>query len=134
MIEQITSKQVGDGLDVSAVQQVMQPEEIVALQRYAAQLQMDKQIIAYAVRIAIFMGMTNPAVAATQFTAYMALANVAISVGNYWQGVVAERVNYQTVLYVDAALVVLALCVIPFLKNREEKKPTTVVPNWPAVR
>jgi predicted MFS family arabinose efflux permease len=63
----------------------------------------------------------------------MALANVAISVGNYWQGVVAERVNYQTVLYVDAALVVLALCVIPFLKNREDKKPTIVVPNRVAV-
>jgi PAT family beta-lactamase induction signal transducer AmpG len=54
--------------------------------------------MAYAVRIAIFMGMTNPAVAATQFTAYMALSNVAISVGNYWQGAVAERMNYQTAL------------------------------------
>jgi PAT family beta-lactamase induction signal transducer AmpG len=77
--------------------------------------------MAYAVRIAIFMGMTNPAVAATQFTAYMALSNVAISIGNYWQGMVAERMNYQTALYVDSALVVLALCVIPFLKNREDR-------------
>ena len=41
--------------------------------------------------------------------------------------------NYQTALYVDAALVVLALCVIPFLKNREEKKPTIVVPDKVAV-
>jgi len=89
--------------------------------------------MAYAVRIAIFMGMTNPAVAATQFTAYMALANVAISVGNYWQGVVAERMNYQTALYVDAALVVLALCVIPFLKNREERKPANALPDKLAV-
>lgn len=78
--------------------------------------------MAYAVRIAIFMGMTNPAVAATQFTAYMALSNVAISIGNYWQGMVAERMNYQTALYLDAAIVVLALCVMPFLKNREEHK------------
>jgi predicted MFS family arabinose efflux permease len=85
------------------------------------------------VRIAIFMGMTNPAVAATQFTAYMALSNVAISVGNYWQGAVAERMNYQTALYVDAALVILALCVIPFLKNREEKKRPIVVPKNVAV-
>jgi hypothetical protein len=36
--------------------------------------------------------------------------------------------NYQTALYVDAALVILALCVIPFLKNREEKRPPIVVP------
>ena len=75
--------------------------------------------IAFAVRMAIFMGMTNPLVAATQFTTYMALSNVAISVGNYWQGVVAERFDYSTALYIDSALIILALCVIPFLKDRE---------------
>jgi hypothetical protein len=41
--------------------------------------------------------------------------------------------NYQTALYVDAALVVLALCVIPFLKNREEKRPPVVLPDKVAV-
>ena len=75
--------------------------------------------IAFAVRIAIFMGMTNPLVAATQFTSYMALSNVAISVGNYWQGLVAERFDYSTALYIDSALIILALCVIPFLKDRD---------------
>jgi PAT family beta-lactamase induction signal transducer AmpG len=75
--------------------------------------------IAFAVRMAIFMGMTNPLVAATQFTTYMALSNVAISVGNYWQGVVAERFDYSTALYIDSALIILALCVMPFLKDRE---------------
>jgi len=78
--------------------------------------------MAFAVRIAIFMGMTNPAVAATQFTAYMAFSNVAISMGNYWQGMVAERMGYAVALYVDAALVVLALSVIPFLQDRLEKR------------
>ena len=77
--------------------------------------------MAYAVRIAMFMGMTNPVVAATQFTAYMALSNVAISTGNYWQGMVAERMDYAVVLTLDAAIVTLALCVLPFLKDREEK-------------
>ena len=80
----------------------------------------------YGVRIALFMGMTNPAVAATQFTAYMALSNVAISMGNYWQGMVAERMSYSTALYLDAAIVILALCVLPFLKDREEKRPEAV--------
>jgi PAT family beta-lactamase induction signal transducer AmpG len=75
--------------------------------------------IAFAVRMAIFMGMTNPLVAATQFTTYMALSNVAISIGNYWQGVVAERFDYSTALYIDAAIIILALCVMPFLKDRE---------------
>ena len=74
--------------------------------------------MAFAVRVAIFMGMTNPLVAATQFTAYMALSNVAISVGNFWQGMVAERFDYSTALYIDSALVILPLCVIPFLEDR----------------
>ena len=79
----------------------------------------------YGVRIALFMGMTNPAVAATQFTAYMALSNVAISLGNYWQGMVAERMDYSVALYLDAAIVILAVSVMPFLKDREEKRPET---------
>ena len=78
--------------------------------------------MAFAVRIAIFMGMTNPRVAATQFTTYMSMAAIAISIGNYWQGLVAERFGYSTALYIDAALVILALCVMPFLEDRQPQK------------
>jgi len=67
------------------------------------------------------MGMTNPAVAATQFTAFMGMSNVAISIGNYWQGVVAESMGYAVVLYLDALLAVLVILVIPFLCEREER-------------
>lgn len=52
MIAQVTDNNVGDKLDVTAVRQILQPEEISALQRYTSQLKVDKQIIAYAVRIA----------------------------------------------------------------------------------
>jgi len=52
MIEQVTNKNIGDRLDVTAVKEILQPQEVVALQEYTAQLKMDKQIIAYAVRIA----------------------------------------------------------------------------------
>jgi predicted MFS family arabinose efflux permease len=68
--------------------------------------------------------MTSPAVAATQFTAYMAISNLAISAGNLWQGAVAERMGYEMALTIDAAFVVVALAVIPFLKNREETVKT----------
>lgn len=67
----------------------------------------------------VFMGMTNPAVAATQFTAFMAMSNLAISYSNYWQGTIAERFDYSTVLYFDALFMLVPLAVIPFLKNRE---------------
>jgi PAT family beta-lactamase induction signal transducer AmpG len=92
--------------------------------------------MAYGVRNAIFMGMTNPAVAATQFTAFMGMANLAISVTNYWQGAVAERIDYATVFYLDALFAVLVILVIPFLRGREahpaERRPP-VASELPAV-
>ena len=75
----------------------------------------------FSLNAAIFMGMTSPLVAATQFTAYMAMGNIAISIGNLWQGMVAERIGYSTALYIDAALILVPLAVLPFLKNREVK-------------
>jgi len=77
--------------------------------------------MAFGVRNAIFMGMTNPAVAATQFTAFMGMANMAISFGNYWQGIVAESMGYAVVLYLDALFAMLVILVIPFLREREER-------------
>lgn len=79
--------------------------------------------MAFGVRNAIFMGMTNPAVAATQFTAFMGMSNLAISAANYWQGVVAERIDYSMVFYLDAVLAVLVILIIPFLRDRKEKMP-----------
>jgi len=67
------------------------------------------------------MGMTNPAVAATQFTAFMAMSNLAISIGNYWQGVVAERVDYAAALYLASLFAVLVIGLIPFLRGREQQ-------------
>ncbi|MFO7594336.1 MAG: MoxR family ATPase [Pseudomonadota bacterium] len=52
MIEQVTNNNIGDKLDISAVQEVLKPEDIVALQSYTATLKVDKQIVAYSVRIA----------------------------------------------------------------------------------
>lgn len=77
--------------------------------------------LAYGARISIFMGLTKPAVAATQFTAYMAISNLAISIGNYWQGWVAGQFNYSMALYIDCALIILSVSVLPFLTDREEK-------------
>jgi hypothetical protein len=38
---------------------------------------------------------------------------------------VAERMDYSVVLYLDAAIVTLALCVLPFLKDREDTRSVT---------
>jgi MFS transporter, PAT family, beta-lactamase induction signal transducer AmpG len=48
----------------------------------------------YGIRSALFMDITTPAVAATQFTAYMALQNFAIAYTSQWQGISIERYGY----------------------------------------
>ena len=70
----------------------------------------------YGTSAAVFMGLTNPLVAATQFTGYMALRNLTISYTNLWQGAVADAQGFATVLAIDAALVLLPVLLIPFLK------------------
>lgn len=73
----------------------------------------------YGSRMAIFMGLTSPAVAATQFTAYMAISNLCVSITNYWQGAVAENFDYSVALYIDSALIIAAVVLLPFIKNRQ---------------
>jgi len=51
MVRQVTANSVGDQLDTSAVRELLTPGEIVQLQSEVARLDVDDQIIAYAVRI-----------------------------------------------------------------------------------
>jgi PAT family beta-lactamase induction signal transducer AmpG len=88
--------------------------------------------MAYGSRNAIYMSMTNPAVAATQFTAFMGMSNLAVSIGNYWQGIVAERMGYATVLYIDAAIALLVIGIIPFLHARDEVPESKAAATVPA--
>ena len=52
----------------------------------------------YGIRTALYMDITTPAVAATQFTAYMAMLNFCISYTASWQGYMVERVGYPSTL------------------------------------
>ncbi len=79
------------------------------------------QGLAYGVKSAIFMDVTNPAVAATQFTAYMALSNLAISYSAKWMGAAAERLGYPTTLAIDAGVGLLCLLVLPMMVRPRER-------------
>lgn len=74
----------------------------------------------YGTSAAVYMGLTNPLVAATQFTGFMALMNLTIAYTNFWQGLVAEAYDFATVLYLDAALVIVPVLVLPFMTPRRE--------------
>ena len=74
------------------------------------------QGLMYGTRSAIFMDVTNPAVAATQFTAYMAMMNLAIAYSATWQGIAIEALGYPNTLLIDAVAGLLCLAVLPFVK------------------
>jgi PAT family beta-lactamase induction signal transducer AmpG len=74
------------------------------------------QGLMYGARSAIFMDVTNPKVAATQFTAYMALLNLSIAYSATWQGIAIEALGYPKTLLIDALTGLLCLAVLPLIK------------------
>jgi len=70
----------------------------------------------YGIRSALFMDITTPAVAATQFTAYMALMNLCISYTATWQGYVVERIGYPQTLVLDSVVGLLGLALLPLMR------------------
>jgi PAT family beta-lactamase induction signal transducer AmpG len=75
------------------------------------------QGLMYGTRSAIFMDVTNPRVAATQFTAYMAMMNLAIALAATWQGLAAEAWGYPITLAIDALTGLICLLLLPALKK-----------------
>ncbi|MEN8218414.1 MAG: MoxR family ATPase [Pseudomonadota bacterium] len=51
LVKQVTSTKVGEGLDVSAVKTIIQPEHIITLQQIAANLEIDDRVYDYVVKI-----------------------------------------------------------------------------------
>jgi MoxR-like ATPase len=51
LLKQVTSTKVGEGLDVSAVTTIIKPENVMALQRLTAHLQVDERVYDYVVNI-----------------------------------------------------------------------------------
>ncbi|NNF07988.1 MAG: MFS transporter [Candidatus Eisenbacteria bacterium] len=73
----------------------------------------------YGTRTALFMDVTNPLVAATQFTAYMALLNLTISYSLAWQGFFIERHGYPNTLLVDGIFGLVCILVLPFMVKKK---------------
>ncbi len=71
----------------------------------------------YGTRSAIFMDVTNPAVAATQFTSYMALMNMSIAYSATWQGIAIEATGYPNTMLIDAVLGLACLLLLPWMRT-----------------
>ena len=66
--------------------------------------------------------------AATQFTAYMALMNLCTSYTAAWQGFAVERIGYPATLVVDSIAGLIGLALLPLMRPRKtEPAPAAVV-------
>lgn len=80
--------------------------------------------LTYGSSTALYMDITTPAVAATQFTAYMALNNLVTTYTASWQGLAITHFGYPTTLWLDAAAGLLCIFVLPWLGvSRAERPP-----------
>lgn len=103
-------------MPVAADQRSHAPAALVTAVWIATLLYAVAQGLMYGTRSAIMMDVTNPAVAATQFTAYMALMNLVIAYSATWQGIAIETLGYPKTLLIDAVLGVLCLALLPLIK------------------
>jgi len=76
------------------------------------------QGLMFGTRTALFMDVCNPAVAATQFTAYMALLNFVTFYSGLWQGYAIGHWGYPATLFLDAAAGLACLPLLPFVRPR----------------
>ena len=81
------------------------------------------QGLMYGTRSAIFMDVTNPRVAATQFTAYMALLNLNIAYSSTWQGIAVEALGYPQTMLIDAIFGLACLALLPWMKSVRGNQP-----------
>ncbi|MGH7726087.1 MAG: MFS transporter, partial [Candidatus Eiseniibacteriota bacterium] len=75
----------------------------------------------YGIRSALYMDVTSPQVAATQFTAYMALNNFVITYTATWQGLAVTRFGYPNTLVFDSIAGLLPIALLPLMTPPKRK-------------
>jgi len=105
-------------VDPQASGRPVPPDHLVAAFWTAVLIFSAFQGLMYGTRTALFMDITTPAVAATQFTAYMALMNLVISYTATWQGWTIETWGYPVTLVIDGAAGMVCLACLPFMVPR----------------
>lgn len=71
----------------------------------------------YGARAALFMDVTKPTVAATQFAVFMALTNLSIAYSSVWQGIAVESWGYPRTLLVDALFGLSSMIFLPMMRK-----------------
>jgi PAT family beta-lactamase induction signal transducer AmpG len=79
--------------------------------------------LTYGSSTALYMDITTPAVAATQFTAYMALNNLVTTYTSTWQGQSITHFGYPITLGLDATAGLICIFVLPWLGVLRTREP-----------
>ena len=82
----------------------------------------------YGARGALYMDITTARVAATQFTAYMALLNLVIAYSAAWQGNAVTKWGYPLTLALDTVLGLVCIALLPFMRPAAAHQPAAVPP------
>jgi PAT family beta-lactamase induction signal transducer AmpG len=107
-------------VDLDAADRPVVPAALVSAFWMASLVFAVFQGLMYGTRTALFMDITNPVVAATQFTAYMAILNFVTSYTANWQGHALESWGYPVTLTLDAVVGLVSLPLLLMMKKRVE--------------
>lgn len=93
------------------------------------------QGLMYGIRSAFFMDIVEPRIAATHFTACMALLNLVTIYSYWWQGKATTPVadhgwgfTYLQIFLLDAAIGAVFLLILPFVKPAPQETPPSTAP------
>ncbi len=76
--------------------------------------------------IALFMDLSNRAVVATHFTAFMSVLNLVISYSSFWQGLAVDAWGYAATLVIDASVGLVCLGVLPWTRPQQGANDSSV--------
>ncbi len=102
-------------VDPGSANRPVAPPELVSLFWTLVIAYSTFQGLMYGVGTAIYMDVTTPRVAATQFTAYMALSNLVYSYTSAWQGHAMQRWGYPITLTLDALFGLVSLILLAMM-------------------
>ena len=102
-------------VDVKAADRSVAPDSLIGALWAVSIFYSLFQGLMYGTRTALFMDICTPAVAATQFTAYMALLNLTTAYSAWWQGSMAKHSGYPQTLTFDALAGLACLLLLPLL-------------------
>jgi PAT family beta-lactamase induction signal transducer AmpG len=95
------------------------------------------QGLMYGTGTAIYMDVTNPRVAGTQFTAYMSLCNLVYSYSSAWQGHALTRWGYPATLTLDGLFGLVSILLLPLMgktRHAEAPPPGAAIPEMEPIR